>query len=85
MCDYGLEVTNGSKPLDVVPIAVRHPLIITWVQIKQMLGQQINKNLGSDGPDDADVSSTQGTCIRECVTKMMTCHPQGRVCIPFLV
>ncbi len=52
-----MEVTNGSKPLDIVPIAVRHPLIITWVQVKQMLNQQINKNLGStsDGSDE-DVS-----------------------------
>ena len=48
VCEYAMEVTNGSKPMDVVPIAVRHPLIIIWTRVKQLVGQQIAKSLGTE-------------------------------------
>ena len=48
MCDYAIEVTNGTRPLDLVPVAVRHPLLITWTRVKQLLSQQIHKNLGAE-------------------------------------
>lgn len=43
-----MHIINGSEPSDVVPIAVRHQIIITWVKIKQLLQQQIGPSLGSD-------------------------------------
>lgn len=48
MCDYAIEVTNGSKEANVVPIGVRQPLLQTWVLAKQMAQQQIPKTLGAD-------------------------------------
>ncbi|XP_019625575.1 PREDICTED: cilia- and flagella-associated protein 46-like [Branchiostoma belcheri] len=45
VCDFALDVTSGSIAEDVVPISIRHMLIITWVRVKQMMSQQI-KNLG---------------------------------------
>ena len=35
-------MTNGSKLFDCIPTEVRHQILITWVQLKQMLQQQIN-------------------------------------------
>lgn len=48
MCEYAIEVTNGSKEANVVPIGVRQPLLQTWVLAKQMAQQQIPKTLGAD-------------------------------------
>ncbi|XP_062591392.1 cilia- and flagella-associated protein 46-like [Saccostrea cucullata] len=48
VCDYAIEVTNGSKEANVVPIGVRQPLLQTWVLAKQMAQQQIPKTLGAD-------------------------------------
>ncbi|XP_051883705.1 cilia- and flagella-associated protein 46 [Pristis pectinata] len=48
ICEFALRITNGRVPSDVVPIAVRYQIIITWVKIKQLLQQQIGLNLGSD-------------------------------------
>ncbi|CAH1258230.1 CFAP46 [Branchiostoma lanceolatum] len=45
VCDFALDVTSGNIADDVVPISIRHMLIITWVRVKQMVLQQI-KNLG---------------------------------------
>ncbi|KAL3864704.1 hypothetical protein ACJMK2_006363 [Sinanodonta woodiana] len=48
VCEYVIEVTNGSNPEDVVPIAVRMPILQTWVHVKQMAQQQISKSLGAE-------------------------------------
>ncbi|XP_056005172.1 cilia- and flagella-associated protein 46-like isoform X7 [Ostrea edulis] len=48
VCEYAIEVTNGSKEANVVPIGVRQPLLQTWVLAKQMAQQQIPKTLGAD-------------------------------------
>ncbi|XP_072095861.1 cilia- and flagella-associated protein 46 isoform X2 [Mobula birostris] len=48
ICEYALRITNGRVPSDVIPIAVRHQLVITWVKIKQLLQQQIGLSLGSN-------------------------------------
>ena len=47
-CEYALRVTGGAKPSDIVPTAVRHPLLATWVKLKQMLQQQIAPQYGSE-------------------------------------
>ncbi|XP_078269822.1 cilia- and flagella-associated protein 46 isoform X2 [Rhinoraja longicauda] len=57
ICEYVLHIINGSVPSDVVPIAVRHQIIITWVTIKQLLQQQIGPNLGSDDEESNDSQS----------------------------
>ncbi|XP_022091640.1 cilia- and flagella-associated protein 46-like isoform X3 [Acanthaster planci] len=48
VCEYAMEVTNGTRPMDIVPISVRHPLIIIWTRVKQLLGQQVAKSLGTE-------------------------------------
>ena len=48
-----MKVTNGDNPLDVIPIASRHPLLQTWVLAKQMLQSQISRSYGTS---DQDVS-----------------------------
>ncbi|KAK7482059.1 hypothetical protein BaRGS_00026751 [Batillaria attramentaria] len=55
VCEFAIGVTSGDNPQDVVPIAVRQPLLQTWVTAKQMGQQQINKTLGTD-----DETSTEG-------------------------
>ena len=55
VCEYAMQVTNGNQPLDVVPIAVRHPLLQTWVKAKQMMQSQISKTCGTD--DEVSISS----------------------------
>ena len=52
MCEYVIEVTGGKNPQDVVPIAIRHPLLQTWVKVTQMLQQPIKSSLGTDDEND---------------------------------
>lgn len=52
MCEYGLKVTREVQSL--VPIAVRYPLLQTWVRTKQLLQSNIGKSLGAD--DDVSPS-----------------------------
>lgn len=51
-----MKVTNGSTPTDVVPLAVRYPMLQMWVLIKQLLQQQINKTLGTASTGEEEVS-----------------------------
>jgi len=46
--EYAMKVTNGSCSADVVPLAVRYPMLQMWVLIKQLLQQQIGRHLGAD-------------------------------------
>lgn len=48
MLEYALNTTNGQETKNLVPVSTRHPLIISWVFCKQLLNQQIPKNLGHD-------------------------------------
>lgn len=50
--EYAMKVTNGSVQTDVVPLAVRYPMLQMWVLIKQLLQQQISKSLGISGDDE---------------------------------
>ncbi|KAM9325060.1 LOW QUALITY PROTEIN: cilia- and flagella-associated protein 46 [Gastrophryne carolinensis] len=52
VCEFSLELTNGSHPEDVVPIAIRHQLLATWVKVKQLLQQQIGPKLGTDDEEN---------------------------------
>ncbi|XP_055502612.1 cilia- and flagella-associated protein 46 isoform X1 [Leucoraja erinacea] len=60
ICEYAMHIINGSEPSDVVPIAVRHQIIITWVKIKQLLQQQIGPSLGSDDEISSEKESDTG-------------------------
>ena len=48
VCEFAIGVTAGENSQDVVPIAVRQPLLQIWVTAKQMAQQQISKMLGTD-------------------------------------
>ncbi|XP_075699341.1 cilia- and flagella-associated protein 46 isoform X2 [Rhinoderma darwinii] len=52
VCDYALDLTNGSFLEEVVPIAIRRQLLSTWVKAKQLLQQQIGPKLGTDDEDN---------------------------------
>ncbi|XP_068112949.1 cilia- and flagella-associated protein 46 isoform X2 [Hyperolius riggenbachi] len=52
VCEFALELTNGSAPEDVVPISVRQQLLSTWVKVKQMLQQQIGQKLGTNDEEN---------------------------------
>lgn len=47
VCELGLNASSGNRHV-IVPIAVKHSLLITWVKVKQLLSQQVTKTLGSD-------------------------------------
>nr|XP_014352574.1 PREDICTED: cilia- and flagella-associated protein 46 [Latimeria chalumnae] len=51
VCEFALDLTSGTVPSDVVPIAVRHHVVITWVKVKQLLQEQIGRKLGTDEED----------------------------------
>ncbi|XP_072485234.1 cilia- and flagella-associated protein 46 isoform X4 [Notamacropus eugenii] len=48
VCDFGLTLTNGNLPEEIVPIVIRQQLIATWVKAKQLTQQQIGHKLGTD-------------------------------------
>ncbi|XP_078421329.1 cilia- and flagella-associated protein 46 [Cetorhinus maximus] len=58
ICEYVLNVTSGDVASDVVPIAVRHRIIVTWVKVKQLLQQQIGPNLGNGDEQSNDVQAS---------------------------
>ena len=61
-----MRITNGSTPTDVVPLAVRYPMLQMWVLIKQLLQQQIGKSLGTASEDEV-LSSLSLTTNKLCV------------------
>ncbi|XP_073402610.1 cilia- and flagella-associated protein 46 [Dendrobates tinctorius] len=52
VCDYALDLTNGSSLAEIVPIATRQQLLSTWVKAKQLLQQQIGAKLGTDDEEN---------------------------------
>ncbi|XP_078492369.1 cilia- and flagella-associated protein 46 isoform X3 [Ciona intestinalis] len=61
VCEYGLQVTNGSNQGDIISTSVRHQLLATWVQVKQMLQQQISPGFGTDNekiPEQRDMTKS---------------------------
>ncbi|XP_072177207.1 cilia- and flagella-associated protein 46-like [Diadema setosum] len=75
VCDYALEVTNGSRPLDLVPIAIRHPLLITWVRVKQLSSSQIHKSLGCEDENNMDGQRPLTRCM--IALEMLTLNGNG--------
>lgn len=54
VCELAMGITAGDNPQDVVPIAVRLPLLHTWVLAKQMAQTQITKTMGTDDDSSMD-------------------------------
>ncbi|XP_045425210.1 cilia- and flagella-associated protein 46 isoform X3 [Lemur catta] len=48
VCEFALNLTNGSVPEEVVPTFAWQRLIATWVKAKQLLQQQIGPRLGTE-------------------------------------
>lgn len=48
VCEFALNLTNGTVPEEAVPVSTRQQLIATWVKAKQLLWQQIGPRLGTD-------------------------------------
>ncbi|XP_066549340.1 cilia- and flagella-associated protein 46 [Amia ocellicauda] len=69
VCEFALQLTNGSASADTVPVAVRKQVIATWVRIKQLL-QQPKLDL-----DDESKSDTQSAMTRVLVgLEMHSCN-----------
>ncbi|XP_074088215.1 LOW QUALITY PROTEIN: cilia- and flagella-associated protein 46 [Macrotis lagotis] len=48
VCDFGLTLTNGNLPQEIVPIGIRQQLIATWVKAKQLVQQQITSRVSPE-------------------------------------
>lgn len=48
VCEFALNLTNGTTPEETVPTVARQQLIATWVKAKQLLQQQIGPRLGAE-------------------------------------
>ncbi|KAK7109057.1 hypothetical protein V1264_013170 [Littorina saxatilis] len=75
VCEFAITVTNGDNPGDVVPIAVRQPLLHTWVKAKQMAQQQIAKTLGTD--DDSSMEGQKPMTRAIVATEMLSMTKNG--------
>ncbi|XP_041476710.1 cilia- and flagella-associated protein 46-like isoform X5 [Lytechinus variegatus] len=75
VCDYAIAVTNGTRPLDLVPIAIRHPLLITWVRVKQLISQQIQKSLGTEDENNMEGQRPLTRCL--VALEMLTLNGNG--------
>ncbi|XP_075034359.1 cilia- and flagella-associated protein 46 [Mixophyes fleayi] len=75
VCDYALDLTNGSISEDVVPISIRQQLLSTWVKVKQLLQQQIGQKLGTD---DEETNEGQNPMTKVLVAlEMYACNGLG--------
>ncbi|XP_044516240.1 cilia- and flagella-associated protein 46 [Gracilinanus agilis] len=75
VCDYGLTLTNGNLPHEIVPISTRQQLIATWVKAKQLLQQQIGSKLGTD---DEYINESQTRMTKVLVAlEMYSCNGLG--------
>ncbi|XP_063289661.1 cilia- and flagella-associated protein 46 [Pelobates fuscus] len=75
ICDYALDLTNGNKPEEVVPMSMRQQIISTWVKAKQLLQLQIGQKLGTD---DEENNEGQNPMTRVLVAvEMHACNGLG--------
>ncbi|XP_027696309.1 cilia- and flagella-associated protein 46 [Vombatus ursinus] len=75
VCDFGLTLTNGNLPQEIVPIGIRQQLIATWVKAKQLIQQQIGNKLGTD---EESLNEGQGQMTKVLVAlEMYSCNGLG--------
>nr|KAF6455331.1 cilia and flagella associated protein 46 [Rousettus aegyptiacus] len=75
VCEFALNLTNGTVPEETVPTVARQQLIATWVKAKQLLQQQIGPRLGAEeqGPDE-DIGSVTRVLV---ALEMYLCNGLG--------
>ncbi|XP_058291855.1 cilia- and flagella-associated protein 46 isoform X7 [Hylobates moloch] len=75
VCEFALNLTNGSAPEETVPTSTRQQLIATWVKAKQLLQQQIGPRLGTEEQGTSeDVSSVTRVLV---ALEMYSCNGLG--------
>ncbi|XP_017369055.1 cilia- and flagella-associated protein 46 isoform X2 [Cebus imitator] len=75
VCEFALNLTNGSTPEETVPTRVRQQLLATWVKAKQLLQQQIGPRLGTEEQGTSeDVSSITRVLV---ALEMYSCNGLG--------
>uniref|UniRef100_A0A3B3VSN3 Cilia and flagella associated protein 46 n=1 Tax=Poecilia latipinna TaxID=48699 RepID=A0A3B3VSN3_9TELE len=73
LCEYALRISSGDTTGETVPIAVRKLVLTSWVQIKQLLHQQIGVKL--DIFKDKEVAAMSRVLVG---VEMLNCnrHPK---------
>ncbi|XP_023492381.2 cilia- and flagella-associated protein 46 isoform X4 [Equus caballus] len=75
VCEFALNLTNGSVPEEAVPVNARQQLIATWVKGKQLLQQQIGPRLGTDEQStNEDINSVTRVLV---ALEMYSCNGLG--------
>ncbi|XP_012516129.1 PREDICTED: cilia- and flagella-associated protein 46 [Propithecus coquereli] len=75
VCEFALDLTNGTVPEELVPTRARQRLIATWVKAKQLLQQQIGPRLGTE---EQGTSEDIGCVTRVLVAlEMYSCNGLG--------
>uniref|UniRef100_H2ZYN0 Cilia and flagella associated protein 46 n=1 Tax=Latimeria chalumnae TaxID=7897 RepID=H2ZYN0_LATCH len=75
VCEFALDLTSGTVPSDVVPIAVRHHVVITWVKVKQLLQEQIGRKLGTDEESNSESLNLMTKVL--VALQMYSCNDSG--------
>ncbi|KAM4636947.1 cilia- and flagella-associated protein 46 [Discoglossus pictus] len=75
VCEYALDLTNGSKPEEVIPISVRQQVLSAWVKAKQLCQQQIGHSLGT-GEEENNNGQNQMTRVLVAL-EMHSCNGLG--------
>uniref|UniRef100_A0A087XKH0 Cilia and flagella associated protein 46 n=1 Tax=Poecilia formosa TaxID=48698 RepID=A0A087XKH0_POEFO len=77
LCEYALHLSSGDTTGETVPIAVRKLVLTSWVQIKQLLHQQIGVKLDifKDKSDNKEVAAMSRVLVG---LEMLNCnrHPK---------
>eukprot|EP00070_Physeter_catodon_P030862 XP_028337756.1 cilia- and flagella-associated protein 46 [Physeter catodon] len=75
VCEFALNLTNGTVPEEAVPVSARQQLIATWVKAKQLLQQQIGPRLGTDEQGtNEDINSLTRVLV---ALEMYSCNGLG--------
>ncbi|XP_045438178.1 cilia- and flagella-associated protein 46 [Pipistrellus kuhlii] len=74
VCEFALNLTNGTVPEEVVPIEARQQLIAAWVKAKQLLQQQIGTKLGPEEGTNEDINSVTRILV---ALEMYSCNGLG--------
>nr|XP_046258124.1 cilia- and flagella-associated protein 46 isoform X1 [Scatophagus argus] len=76
LCEYALRISNCSIPGETVPIAARKQVVVTWVQIKQLLQQQIGSKMDTkDECENEEVSTMTRVLVG---VEMLQCNRNPR-------
>ncbi|KAM7074050.1 cilia- and flagella-associated protein 46 isoform 1-T1 [Molossus nigricans] len=75
VCEFALNLTNGSVPEEAVPTKARQQLIATWVKAKQLLQHQIGSRLGTEEQStNEDINSVTRVLV---ALEMYSCNGLG--------